>query len=107
MRLGYHVYGRDGVMGRLEPQTAITSQEIGLVIETIADDQALARGACHHASGGLLHLSYEGQFNTSGNLAFLYSPSEIDAGPAYEFSIYHLMKVRSPTELFPLHLEDT
>ena len=101
LRLGYHVYGRNGVMGRLEPQSAITSQEIGLVIETIASDKALARGACHHASGGLLHLSYEGQFNTSGNLAFLYSPSELDAGPAYEFSIYHLMKVSSPTENLP------
>lgn len=106
LRIGYTVYGRDGVMGQLEPQAAISSQEIGLVIEAIAGDQTLARGACHHVSGGLLHLHYDGLYNTSGNLAFLYSPSEIDAGPAFEFSIYHLMKVTSPTELFPLHLED-
>lgn len=106
LRLIYHVYGRNGVMGPLESQRQTTSHELGLVIETVAAEQELARGACHHASGALLHHSYEGQFNTSGNLAFLYSPSEIDAGPAYEFSIYHLMKVDSPTELFPVQVED-
>ena len=35
-----------------------------------------------------------------------YSPSEINAGAAYEFSAYHLMKVKSPTELFPVHVEN-
>lgn len=106
LRLTYHVYGRDGVMGALEAAPDITSHELGVVIETIASNQDLARAACHHASGALLHHSYPGQFNTSGNLAFLYSPSELDAGPAYEFSVYHLMKVDSPTELFPIHWEN-
>lgn len=101
----FHSYGKNGVMGPLEPQRTITSHELGLVIETVADNQELARAACHHASGGLLHLHYPGQCNTSGNLAFLYSPSEIDAGLAYGFSAYHLMKVGSPTELFPTHFE--
>jgi len=104
LRLLYHRYGKDGVMGPLEPRRD-ASHEIGLVIEAVAADQELARAACHHASGGLLHLHYPGQCNTSGNLAFLYSPSEIDAGPAYAFSAYHLMKASSPTELFPIHYE--
>lgn len=101
----FHAYGKNGVMGPLEPQRTITSHEIGLVIEAVADNQEVARAACHHASGGLLHLHYPGQCNTSGNLAFLYSPSEIDAGRAYAFSAYHLMKVKSSNELFPIHFE--
>jgi len=104
--LTFHVYGRDGVMGRLEPQRTITSQELGLVIEVVAPDQELAHAVCHQVSGGLLHLHYPGQFNTSGNLAFPYSPSEIDSGPVYRFSAYHLMKAGSPVELFPLHFEE-
>jgi hypothetical protein len=100
----FHRYGQNGVMGRMEPQRN-PAHEIGLVIETVAAEQELARAACHHASGALLHLNYPGQYNTSGNLAFLYSPSEIDAGPAYAFSAYHLMKAKSPTELFPIHFE--
>lgn len=105
LRLLFHRYGKDGVMGALERQRSDVSHELGLVIEAVAGNQELARAACHHASGGLLHLHYQGQCNTSGNLAFLYSPSEIDAGPAYGFSAYHLMKVASPTELFPAHYE--
>ena len=106
LKLEYHVYGRDGVIRGMEPRTTIQSHELGLVIETVANDQELAHGACHYASGALLHCHYPGQFNTSGNIAFPYSPSEIDAGPAYGFSAYHLMKVSSPGELFPIHYED-
>jgi len=106
LRITYHVYGRDGVMGAREPARNSLPHEVGLVIDAIAADQELAHGACHHVSGKLLHAHYPGQYNTSGNLAFLYSPSELDAGPAYEFSAYHLMKVASGTELFPVALED-
>jgi len=104
--IGFHVYGRDGVMGRLERQRQITSHELGLVIDVVAPDQELARGVAHHVSGNLLHYHFPGQFNTSGNLAFPYSPSEIDAGPSYRFSVYHLMKVETPLELFPIHYEE-
>lgn len=106
VRLGFHVYGRDGVMGQLEPEKRISSHELGVVIEVTAPDQELAQGVCHHASGSLLHYHYEDQFNTSGNVAFLYSPSDIDCGEAYEFSIYHLMKLNSPTEIFPVHMQE-
>ena len=106
LKLEFHAYGRDGVMRDLEPQKSISSHELGLVIETVADDAEIALAACHHASGEMLHFAYDGIFNTSGNLAFPYSPSEIEAGPVYVFSAYHLMKVDSPTELFPVHLEE-
>jgi Acyclic terpene utilisation family protein AtuA len=106
IQITFHVYGRDGVMQRLEPARNALPHELGLVIDVLAADQELAHAACHHLSGKLLHTHYPGQFNTSGNLAFLYSPSELDSGPTYEFSAYHLMKVASSTELFPVHFED-
>jgi hypothetical protein len=104
--VGFHVYGRDGVMGHLEPRRRITSHELGLVIDVVAADQELAHAIAHHISGNLLHHHFPGQFNTSGNLAFPYSPSEINAGPSYRFSVYHLMKLESPLELFPIHCEE-
>ena len=105
IKIGFHVYGKDGVMRGLEPQRKITSQELGLVLDVVAPDQELAHAVCHHLSGSLLHYHYPGQFNTSGNLAFPYSPSELDSGPVYRFSVYHLMKVVSPLELFPIESE--
>lgn len=101
----FHVYGRDGVMKELEQDKAL-QREIGLVIEVTAATQELAHAACHQISGAMLHHHYEGIINPSGNLAFPYSPSDLDVGPVYEFSAYHLMKVDSPTELFPVSIED-
>ncbi|WP_457090359.1 acyclic terpene utilization AtuA family protein [Microvirga sp. P5_D2] len=101
----FHVYGRDGVMKELE-QESNPAREVGLVIDVLAKDQALAHAVCHQISGAMLHYHYPSVKNTSGNLAFPYSPSDLDIGPVYEFSAYHLMKVESPTELFPVHFED-
>ena len=105
LTITFHVYGRDGVMKELERETRV-AREIGLVIDVVAKDQATAHAVCHQISGGMLHYHYPGVINTSGNLAFPYSPSDLDIGPVYEFSAYHLMKVTSPTELFPVHFED-
>lgn len=101
----FHVYGRDGVMKELEQEHTL-AREVGLVIEATAATQELAHAACHQISGAMLHHHYEGIINPSGNLAFPYSPSDLDIGPVYEFSAYHLMKVESPTELYPVTFED-
>lgn len=101
----FHVYGRDGVMKELERDKAL-QREVGFVIEVTAASQELAHAACHQISGAMLHHHYEGIINPSGNLAFPYSPSDLDVGPVYEFSAYHLMKVDSPTELFPVSIEE-
>jgi hypothetical protein len=106
LNIHFRLYGRDGVMGALETVKGPPCHELGLAIEVVERDQALAHAVAHFISGTLLHVSYPGQYNTAGNLAFPYSPSEIDAGPVYEFSAYHLLKTASPTALFPIHYED-
>lgn len=102
----FHVYGRDGVMQKLESRRNSVPHEVGLVIDIVAETQELAYAACHNLSGALLHYHHRGQLNTSGNLAFPYSPSEFKAGPVYEFSAYHLMRTGNATSLFPIEFED-
>ncbi len=104
--LSVHVYGRDGVMKSLEPVRDSASHELGLVIDAVAETPELAKTICHRYAGTLLHIDFPGQYNNAGNLAFLYSPAEIDAGKVFEFSVYHLMTVSSPTELFPVTVVD-
>lgn len=105
LTITFHLYGRNGVMKELERE-APSGHELGLLIDVVAENQDVAHAACHYISGGLLHYHYPEVINPSGNLAFPYSPSDIDTGPHYEFSAYHLMKVTSPTELFPVHFEE-
>lgn len=44
--------------------------------------------------------------STAGNLAFPFTPPEIRVGPAYEFSVYHLMEVERQEDLFAYRLEE-
>ena len=100
----FHIYGKDGVMADLEPQKKITSHELGIIIEAVATSQELANTICSFARSTMLHYGYSGRVSTAGNLAFLYSPSDLKAGEVYRFSIHHLIKVSDPCALFPMEI---
>jgi hypothetical protein len=102
----FHVYGKNGVMGRLEPQQEVTSHELGIVIEAVAKTQDLANTICSFARSTMLHFGYPDRLSTAGNLAFLYSPSDLKAGEVYRFSVHHLIEVQDPTALFPMEFEE-
>ncbi len=102
----FHVYGKDGVMGKMEPEKNRLSHELGLVIEVIAGDQEQANAVCSYVRSTLLHYGYPGRISTAGNLALLYSPSDIPCGDVFEFSIYHLMQVDDPEALFPIEISE-
>ncbi|WP_408954953.1 acyclic terpene utilization AtuA family protein [Natroniella sp. ANB-PHB2] len=102
----FRIYGRDGVMGQLEPQREVSSHEVGIIIEVVAKSQKLANTICSFARSTMLHYGYPGRVATAGNLAFPYSPSDLKAGEVYEFSLHHLIKVDDPTELFPIEIEE-
>jgi hypothetical protein len=89
------LYGRDGVMGSLEP-TPVSGHELGLVIEAISPTQDEADTLCAAFRSTLLHYGYPGRMATAGNLALPYSPSDVPAGAVYEFSLYHLMPCADP-----------
>lgn len=100
----FHRYGKNGVMGSMEPEKNRVSHELGLVMEVVAPDQEEANTVCSCLRSTLLHFSYPGRIATAGNLALLYSPSDIPCGEVYEFNIYHLMEVDDPECLFPISL---
>ncbi len=90
----FHVFGKDAVMGSLEPVKKTTSHELGIVIEAVGRDQNTADTLCGVARSKLLHYGYPGRISTAGNLAFPFSPSDISIGAVYKFSIYHIMAIR-------------
>jgi len=101
--LNFIVYGRDGVMGKLEPlREVFKSHEFGIIIEAVAGTQELANTICATARSTMLHFGYEGRRATAGNLAFPYSPSDFKAGEVYAFSVYHLLQVDDPASVFPI-----
>ncbi len=103
-KLLFTIYGRDGVMGVLEPNRVAQGHEIGIVIEAVSDTQAHADTICAAARSTMLHYGYTGRRATAGNLAFPYSPSDFHAGEVFVFSVYHLMDVEDPSEWFPMEM---
>ncbi len=103
-RVYFHIYGKDGVMGRLEPETDVRSHELGIVIEALGSTQDQANAICGLVRSALLHYGYPGRVSTAGNLAFPFSPSDMQAGAVYEFSVFHLMTIRDQS-LFRLRTE--
>jgi hypothetical protein len=96
-------YGRDAVLGSVEPDQR-PPREIGLLIEAIALSQELANTVLALLRSSALHCPFEGRKTTAGNLAFPFSPSDLAAGPVYDFSVYHLLEVDDPVQLFPLQM---
>jgi hypothetical protein len=111
-QLVFRLYGRDGVMGPLEPELRAGEREsgrvgqqpyeLGIVIEVIAPTQEVADTVCALARSAALHQGYEGRLANAGNLAFPYSPAEFAAPAVYEFRVYHLMRVDDPCAPFPI-----
>ena len=102
--LNFTIYGKNGVMGNLEPVKNAHPHELGIVIEVVADTQEQADTICASARSTMLHYGYEGRRATAGNLAFPFSPSDFHAGRVYVFSIYQIIEVEDPTKLFPIDI---
>jgi hypothetical protein len=100
------VYGKDAVMGALEPDTQRLSHEIGLMIDVVAPAQDLATGVAMFVRGTLQHASYPGIVTTAGNMAYPFSPFGVPVGPAFRFAVYHLMPLADPCEIFPMQIEE-
>lgn len=102
-RLIFHVYGRDAVMGPLEP-TPVAGHEIGIMGEVVAESQELSHTIANNCRASLLHMPYQGQVATTGNFASPLSPHETHAGPVFKFSLYHLVDLLPGEELslFPI-----
>ena len=104
-RIISHIYGKNGVMGDLEP-VKTPAHEPCIILEVAAATQSLATAICGKARTSLMHAPYPGRIATAGNLASPFTPLEIPLGQACEFNVYHLMKVDSPTDLFPIQYEE-
>ncbi|KAF6842752.1 caib baif family enzyme, partial [Colletotrichum musicola] len=106
-RLIYHVYGKDGVMGPLEPVRA-SPHEIAVLGEVVAPTSELSHTIANNVRASILHFAYPDQVATTGNFASPLSPHEQDAGAVFKFSLYHLVDLDEGEEatIFPVQIQD-
>ncbi|HEU0061538.1 MAG TPA: acyclic terpene utilization AtuA family protein, partial [Hyphomicrobiaceae bacterium] len=102
-RLGFRLYGVDGVRRWLEPP-AHMPREAFVMGECIAGSAERAEEVIRTTKQYLLHHGYEGRLSTAGNLAFPFTPPEVMIGEAYRFNVFHLLEVDDPARLFPVEV---
>lgn len=99
-RLDFHVYGRDAVMGVLEPRRNELPHEVGIVLEVTAPTQALAAKIAALSRQPLLHHPIPEWKGAITGFACLHNPAVIDRGPIYRFCLNHVAVPDSPMALF-------
>lgn len=103
-RIDYHVYGRNGVMGALEPERARVPHEVGIVVEATASDQAIADKLAQLTRQPLLHYPIDKWKGAITGFACLHNPAHISRGPVYRFNLNHVVLPDSPTSMFRMSI---
>jgi hypothetical protein len=75
------------------------------VIEVVGRTQDIANAVLAMARTSMLHADFPGRLCKEGNMAFPFSPSDIELGPMYRFSIFHVVAPKDPYEMFPIEYE--
>jgi hypothetical protein len=94
----FRVYGKSAVMEQWETEVGTAAHEVGLIGEAVAETQEMANALMNMAHLALLHSDYPGRLHTTGNVAFPYSPSDIECGAAYQFNVWHLLELDDPLD---------
>lgn len=106
--LSFRRYGIDGVLDWPDPPAA-APREVFILGECVAGDAETARSVATATRQQLLHWGFPGRLCTGGNLAFPITPPELDAGPAYAFSLFHILQLETweaLDALFPVAIHD-
>jgi hypothetical protein len=98
----FRQYGRNAVLGDLEPLERLPPREIGLVIDVVADTPELAADIVRRAGPLGSRLDSGGFLGGGGAFAYPFSPNALDGGEVFEWSVWHVMAVDDETDPFAI-----
>jgi len=100
--LHYTVYGRDGVMGDLEP-VRTPAHELCILVQGVAPTAAMAEEVCMIGTRQMFYARLPEVKGSAGSVAFAID-EVLRASPAYRWTLNHTLPCADPLELFPTHL---
>ena len=103
--LHYNVYGRDGVMGDLEPLRDQPGHELCIMVQGVAPTREMAEELTMIGLRQMFYARLPDVKGTAGSVAFPLD-EVLHASAAYRWTLNHTMEVREPMELFPTHVVD-
>jgi hypothetical protein len=103
--LSYTVYGRDGIMGEMEPLRHRPGHELCIVVQGVAPTREMAEELCMTGTRQMFYARLPQVKGTAGGVAFILD-EVLRASPAYRWTVNHTMRVDDPLELFPTHMTE-
>jgi len=101
--LHYIVYGRDGVMGDLEPLRNRPGHELCILVQGVAPTAAMAEEVCMTGTRQMFYARLPDVKGSAGSVAFALD-EVLRASPAYRWTLNHTLRCDDPLELFPTHM---
>ena len=103
--LHYNVYGRDGVMGDLEPLRDRPGHELCVMVQGVAPTREMAEELTMIGLRQMFYARLPDVKGTAGSVAFPLD-EVLHASAAYRWTLNHTLEVQDPMELFPTHVVD-
>jgi len=100
--LHYNVFGRNGVMGDMEPFKDRPGHELCILVQGVAPTREMAEELTITGTRQLFYARLPEVKGTAGGVAFPLD-EVMRASPAYHWTMNHTMAVDGPLELFPTH----
>lgn len=101
-QLSYRVFGKNGVMGDLEPIKETQSHELLIVVEGVSKDRAIAEEVTLIGTRQVFYARLPEVKGTAGTAAFILD-EVTPISDAYTWTMDHTVTVDDPMELFPVH----
>ena len=102
-QLSYRIFGKNGVMGDLEPVKETRSHELLVVVEGVSPDDKVAEEVTLIGTRQIFYARLPEVKGTAGTAAFILD-EVVKVSAAYEWTMNHTVAVDDPMELFPTHM---
>jgi Acyclic terpene utilisation family protein AtuA len=102
----FRSYGHSGVLGKNEPLQNSSGHEVGLLIEVLADTPEQSKAIMSVAWHTILHHPIKEWSGLVSQIAFPFSPPDMDMGESYRFVLNHIVEVEDPCELFEVKMHE-
>ena len=99
----YHMLGKNGVMGDLEPIKETKSHELLVVVEGVSKDDKVAEEATLIGTRQIFYARLPEVKGTAGTAAFVLD-EVTKISDAYVWTMDHTVEVDDPLELFPISM---
>jgi hypothetical protein len=103
--LYYNVFGRDGIMGEMEPLRDRPGHELCIVVQGVAPTAEMAEELTITATRQLFYARLPEVKGTAGGVSFVFD-EVMRASPAFRWTLNHTVPVKDGLELFPSHMTE-